>query len=408
MFALSRPVGDPATDALRLLQRLGLFLLLVAVPTAGLLSRRALYILLPVGCALLVIGGVLQGVRRPRVLIRRASTSKLVAVALFVCGWSVLSLVWTPFLGAASDRTIKALATLFLLGATLAVLPRRTPSLELAFLPIGVALCALATLGSALLGPARLALATGPDLAPLQRGAVATVVLVWPALAVLALGERWILAGLLATGAAGTAIIARDEATLAAMAFGALVFAAAMTAPRRTARLVGVVSIGLVLVGPIVPLLLNLVLSAIGLDIPPIADWAALVSEAPLRLLTGHGIDFTEAGLRTGYLPYTLPRTALAEIWFDFGVLGALGVSALIWIAAVLAARTRFLIAPGLLGGLAACITLALAGFQTTQIWWLNLLVVAIVACAIAARAARAQRRRLDDEEDEDDAPEAF
>ena len=401
MFALSRPVGDPATDALRLLQRLGLFLLIVVAPAAGLLSRRTLYILLPVGCALLVIGGVLQGVRRPRMLIRRASASTLVAVGLFLAVWSILSLAWTPFFGAAAERTLKALATLVLLSVTLAVLPRRTQPFDLALLPIGAALCALTTLAAALLGPVQLGLAIGTDLAPLQRGAVATVVLVWPALAVLALEERWIAAGVLAAGAAAAAIVARDETILAAMAFGALVFAAAMTAPARVARLVASVSIGLLLLAPVLPMLARGGLAAAGFDATAAADWAALVVAAPLRLVTGHGMDFTEAGLRLGYLPSTLPRTALAELWLDFGVLGAVGVAALIWLAAILAARTRFLVAPGLLGGLVACVTLAILGFQTTQIWWLNLLAVAVIACALAGRAARARRRRLDDEDED-------
>ena len=401
MFATSRPLGDPVADALRLLQRLGLFLLLVAAPTAGLLSRRALYVLLPIGGVLLVLGGALGGIRRPRILIRHAAASAIAAVGLFLVGWSALSLAWTPFPGEASERGLKSLATLLLLSATLAVLPRRTPSFDLAVLPAGAALAALATLAAALAGPERLALAIGTDLSPLQRGAAATVVLVWPALAVLALRERWLLAGALAALAAAAAVAARDEATLAAMAFGALAFASAMTTPVRTARLLAIAGAGLVLLGPLWPLLATAGLAALGLDAPTIADWAALVTTAPVRLLTGHGLDFMDAGLRRGYLPSSLPRSALVELWFDFGLLGACGVAALITLAGAAAARTRLLVAPGLLGGLASCLTLAVLGFQTTQIWWLNLLALAILACALVARAGREQRRRLDAPDDD-------
>ena len=42
---------DPATDAARLLGWLGFAILMVGAPLAGVVSRRALFVLLPIGTA---------------------------------------------------------------------------------------------------------------------------------------------------------------------------------------------------------------------------------------------------------------------------------------------------------------------------------------------------------------------
>ena len=55
-----RPIDDPAADAALLLIRLGLFVLAFAVPLSAVVSRRAVFTLLPIGAGLLLLAATLQ------------------------------------------------------------------------------------------------------------------------------------------------------------------------------------------------------------------------------------------------------------------------------------------------------------------------------------------------------------
>ncbi len=58
MFVASRPTDTPAADAAKLLIRLGLAILMIALPSAGVMLRGAIYVLMPIGAILILIGAV--------------------------------------------------------------------------------------------------------------------------------------------------------------------------------------------------------------------------------------------------------------------------------------------------------------------------------------------------------------
>ena len=53
------PTGDPATMSGQILLRIGIALFAVAAPCAAVVSRRTLFVLLPVAALLIIIGGLL-------------------------------------------------------------------------------------------------------------------------------------------------------------------------------------------------------------------------------------------------------------------------------------------------------------------------------------------------------------
>ena len=100
----SRSFNDPARQAAALLVRLGIAVLALGVPVGALWSRRLIFTLMPVGAALILLGVLLdpKGAHIERV--RTAIITPLGLAALFVLGWSFLSLVWTPFTAVAVLR----------------------------------------------------------------------------------------------------------------------------------------------------------------------------------------------------------------------------------------------------------------------------------------------------------------
>jgi hypothetical protein len=110
------------------------------------------------------------------------------------------------------------------------------------------------------------------------------------------------------------------------------------------------------------------------------ANWGSLVLAQPYRLLTGHGFDVLGRAIASGYIPSPAPRSILFETWFEFGAVGA--VAAALFAASAFSAvgRASATIAPFLLAELAAGLTVALWGADTTQLWWVTFIGVGAVA----------------------------
>ena len=71
MLATGRRLSeDPAAAAAGLILRLGIAILALAVPCGAVISRRLLFVLMPVGAALMLIGGLLQPGERGRLVVR--------------------------------------------------------------------------------------------------------------------------------------------------------------------------------------------------------------------------------------------------------------------------------------------------------------------------------------------------
>ncbi len=80
-------------------------------------------------------------------------------------------------------------------------------------------------------------------------------------------------------------------------------------------------------------------------------------------------------------------------LWFDFGVVGAVGFTVLAVQAFRSAGRLPAKAAPALLAGLVAILTIAVLGIATSQIWWLTLLGCEAIAFAFLVKGAERARR---------------
>jgi hypothetical protein len=397
MSVASRQTETPAADAAKLLIRLGLAILMVALPCAGVALRGAIYVLMPIGAVLILLGALVgEPEHGPRHL-RTALLSPAGMTALFLTFWAGLSLLWTPFLAQAGQRFAQIVGTTFLVALVAAYLPTRTKAFDLYLQPVGAALSAIAMLALAWRGPDWFLGASEFDESLFQRSMITLIVLVWPALGALALREHWILAAGLALLAAAVALAGFAQIGLAAMGAAAFTFALAMPQAGRLARRLGFFFAGLVLLAPALPLIYGAILSLTRHEAGPASQsmliWRDLVISEWPRLITGHGFDTADRGVNLGYLPELTPRSLLFVIWYDLGVIGAAAFAFLTVRLFLLASRIPAAVAPAALAGIVAILTLSIFGVATAQIWWVTLIDCAVIAFVVLIKGIyRTQR----------------
>jgi len=397
MSAVSRSFDDPAAEAAKLLNRLGLAVLVIVTPCAGLVSIHALYSLMPVGAVLILIAALLRGDNGFARLLRSLS-SLPAALALFLAFWSFLSLAWTAFPLPAGERFFKTFGTGLLVALAASCLPERTKTSNLYLMPIGLFLAVLAALGLTLLNTGNFRGGLDIETSLLQRSVVTLVLLIWPALGVLSLRERWIPAGGLAILIAIAAVFAWARISLFAMAVGALTFASAMSQPVLTARIAAFIFAALFAAAPAWSFLIRFFVNAMARlqDLAsPMIVWADLIANDGPRLITGHGLVMAASGIRLGYLPAGKPASLMFEIWYDLGLVGAWTFAALILCAFHAAGRTPLNVAPALLAGLVAGLTIATFGLATEQIWWVTLVAIDALAFASLVKGSHRGKRLL-------------
>jgi hypothetical protein len=387
----------PAEAAARVLIRLGLAALFVALPCTGIFWRGAIYVLLPVGATLILLGAVLDSPRHPGRTLRGALVSPAGGAALFLAFWACLSLLWTPFPEEAADRFFKSAGTTVLAVLVAVYLPQKTKTLDLYLLPAGLAVASLATLALALFGTSWFLGGFEFDETLFERSMITAIVLVWPALGILSFREHWISAAILAILAAAVALAGFAQIALLATGAGAFTFAVAMSGPARTARVLAWVFGSLILFAPALPLLYQIVLKLAGFEAgagsAPMLIWGDLIVSQWPRLITGHGFDFVHQGLSFGYLPERAPRSLLFVVWSDLGLAGAAGFMVLVVQSFRSAGAIPTKAAPALLAGLVAILTIAMLGIATAQIWWVTLLDCDVIAFAILLKGIdKAQR----------------
>lgn len=383
------PGRDPARDAARLLGWVAIAALMVGAPLVGLISRRALFVLLPVGAAILAARTLLSASGDGFASLRAALGRPLGLAALFLAGWMGLSLAWTPFLEDAAPRYLASVAVAALAALVVVHLPERRGRRTLVLLPAGLVATALATLGLALVGPASFRGGTEFDPSLLERSLLTIDVLVWPALGALATLGRWRLASALAVLVVATAFAAEARLVLAAFALAAVTFAVAGEAPQRAGRIAAGVVGSLILLAPALPFLLAPLATAIPMvgrsTVLAMTDWRTLVAADGLRLVTGHGFDTAGLEVAIGYLPAHTPRSILFEVWYELGLLGALALAAVAGLALRAAATARQ--APAVLAGMVATLTIAVAGVATAELWFVTLVALQAIAFGLLARA---------------------
>lgn len=394
MFAARPLIGDPTADAARLLCRLALIILLIVTPAAELVSRGALYVLLPVGATVLIIAGWLSTGWPHWGRLGSLFLTPIGLAALFLAIWSVLSLAWTPYPAEAGPRLAKALGTSLIALFAIILLPERTRAPNLYLLPIGVAVTAIATGLVIVFGPQSFSKGASPDNTLAYRCLISAAILVWPALGALALRERWLIATGLAAVVTVAALTGFLRIALVAIAGGAFVYVIAVTDQRRTAKLAAFVLAALVLLAPILAFIAFMLADLTQHGAPARAFADAMIAQWP-RLITGHGFDTAANAIQFGALPSGTPRSILFTIWYELGLLGAVAFAMLGYGVFLAAGRAPPHVAPALLAGLVAGLAIALWGAETTQIWWITLNGLDAIAFALLFKGhPRARRPR--------------
>ncbi|MBH9582183.1 hypothetical protein, partial [Staphylococcus felis] len=85
----------------RLLGYAGVTILMVGAPVLSVVSRRALFVLLPVGACVLLAALAITLTRDGLVTLRDLVRQPIALAALGLVGWMGLSIVWTPYPGVA-------------------------------------------------------------------------------------------------------------------------------------------------------------------------------------------------------------------------------------------------------------------------------------------------------------------
>jgi hypothetical protein len=395
----SQPSGDPATMSGQILLGIGMGLFAIAIPCAAVVSRRSLFVLMPVAALLIIIGSLLLPGSADQLLrhLRSALTRPLVLIPLLLLIWAGLSFIWTPFPAQAIERYLKTTGTVLVAAIAMACLPARMKPSYANLLPIGVAVAALATAAVSLmwLNAPQPPESDGGD--TLRRAVAGLVVLLWPALAVLALRERLAAAGLLGAAVAGAALLVRAPISLSALIIAIAIFSAGYAAPARTAKAIGAALAGLMVGAP----LLVLALDPLVARMDPVGLfgmfhlWADIVKSEGVKLVTGHGFDTAGRALAAGLLPAGAPRGILFEIWYELGLVGAVATALLMWSAFTGAARMGRATGSFVMAGMAAVLTISIVGVSISQLWWTTQLAGVALAFATAARTqTRAETTR--------------
>lgn len=305
----SRHPEEPAAEAAHLITRLAIALLLIVAPIASVGTRRAIYVLVPIGVALTLVAWLLEpGGRGPRQL-RDALFSSTGLLVIFLGLFAALSLIWTPFGQGPSERYVKSASTFVLAAAAAALLPERTKTSNLYLLPIGVAAGAIAVVAIALFAPGIAGRPNDPQVSLIARSAFGIALLVWPALGALRIRRKTRAAIALAAATVIAELAARVPLALVATAIGALVFAAALSRPNVAGRWTALVGAALFFVAPVAALFAYLVFPfGIGGGVVlPLQTWGSFIVTDGLRFLLGHGFDSAELGVIANYLPSSTP-----------------------------------------------------------------------------------------------------
>jgi hypothetical protein len=377
---------DPSLDAAALLRRLGFTVLMVGMPAAALVARRGTVLMVPIGVSLLVFAALLDGSSRPvRDLLRRVSDSPACVALVLGMAWAGISLLWAPAFSVAFERYLSMASTIAVAWMGYMALPDRMRSANLYLLPVGVALAAVVALALSIVWGG-----SGPDLdddrQSLGRGLAVAILFAWPALGWLRSRERDVEA--LALGvliAVATVVIGSGTPLPIALAIGAFAYALASVWPQMAAKTVALamcVAIGLA------PLFAVVAASfaRTGAWLDGIRAWRAILLADPVRLLTGHGFGAFLNDRSAGLVPFGTTNSAVFQLWYDFGLVGAVATMAVLWAGPRAAVTSYAALSSGIIAAFATTFTLALSGIGTGQMWLLTTMSILIVIFVAAER----------------------
>ncbi len=382
---------DAAGDAAQLLSRVGYVVLALAAPSALALSSRAIFVLFPIGVALLIVAAALDPVVGFVGRIGDVVKSPVSWAALALFAWAALSLLWSPFPASGMQHLLKLAATALATLVVMASAREHMRATDLYLFPIGV----LLTMATILVLWFVAQQGAEPDSGRILQGCTAMVVMLFPALGGLAARGRngyartlmmLALAYVFAIGAASTA---------AAVLVGFAVLSFAISDIRRTVADLSWLATGLILISPLIPAVaptlahwvFHAKLADLAAPYPTLAAAARLILHDEVRLMTGHGIDTVGRGVEAGLLPALSPRVAMFEIWYELGIVGALAAAAAVWLGFRAIGEMAPRLAPYVAATFACDLTLGFLSQDMTQITWVTLLAISAIALGAAARS---------------------
>ena len=361
------------------------------------MARRATVVLAPIAVALLILAGAIDGKYRPM----RPAVSGLLRAPAFLAGllvvlWSLLSLVWTPFLEPATERLLNLVATILMTLVGYLFLPDRMRSANLYLLPVGIAAASLLAIVLGLFGHGVLRGVTEED-GSLDRGLTLLVLLVWPAVAWLRSRGREVESLGLALLVAAALVVSPGAATLVALAVGAASFAVTAYRAAIGTRATAMAVAGLLIVAPILPFIARPVGAALLGPVAPgvltLKTWQKVVTTEPVRLVTGHGFETALRARFVNLLPMNAPTTLLFELWYELGIVGALAAAFALHAAIRRSGLQAPVLVPGVMAAFAAAFTVACIGVGLTVIWWLTSLALTVLVFVAVERGQFRTRR---------------
>ena len=387
----SGTLTDPAADAAAMLLRLGFAIFALVIPSATLMSRWVIVVLVPIGAMLIILSSLLRADSprlSDRALSRLASGPGL--ACLLLVSWALVSLLWTPVRWEAAEKLFKLLGVVLLGFFAVIALPQRMRATNLHLITIGVALGAtLILVGSvsALLGQPVLRF---PRATP-ERVVILLTVLGWIGAAWLLIKNRRSMAFALMVLVIAAIALGPNRAAFGPLAASLLVLALAWNRPEAAGRIVGLVVAAAILLLPFA--------SAFGsqLGMAGLERWWQMILDEPLHFLTGRGFDAGNAARVIGVIGPELPVSLISDLWFDLGVLGALFFAIPVAWAFIAAGKLGYELAPATLAALSAAMTVALFDRNATQTWWFHgLAVFAIVLMSVERGRYRTLRPRAE------------
>jgi hypothetical protein len=382
---------DAAGDAAQLLSRIGYAVLALAAPSAVILSSRAIFVLFPIGVALLLVAAALDPTpglpERFRAL--RNSPAAWAACALFA--WAALSVLWSPFPSSGGQLLLKLATTAIAAMFVMATAREHLRATDLYLFPIGV-LLAMATIAVLWFFVQR---GLEPDTHRIAIGGVVVVVMLFPAMGGLAARGRNGYTRALMVLALVYVFALGAPATAAALLVGFAALSFAVSDIRRTVNDLSWLAAGLIIASPLIVAmtptlshwLFHAKLSELGAPYPTLSAAASLILHDVVRLFTGHGIDTVVRGVETGVLPAYSPRVVVFEIWYELGIVGAIAAAAVAWLGFRAIGDMAPRLAPYVAATFACDLTLAFVAEDLTQMTWVTLLAISAIALGAAARS---------------------
>ncbi|RBP13855.1 hypothetical protein DFR50_111117 [Roseiarcus fermentans] len=382
---------DDAADASRFFSRVGYAALAIGAPLAVIVHPLALFIVFPIGVAMILMAAALEA--KPGFsdrLARDVMTAPFLALAAGL-GWATLSILWTPYPVSALQHALKLalliLATLFAVAA-----PRENArATDLYLFPIGVVVGMIAMAAKGLAG----VVDHLPDDGGLAAGEIALAVLLFPALGGLTARGRNGYARILLILALAFAYTAGNAPLTIALFAGYLAMSFAISDLARTTRELAWGAAALVLLSPLIPAfaptvaawIFNVKLATLPPPYAILSVAADIFTHDKLRLLIGHGFATVARGVHDQILPLYTPRSFAFTVWYELGVVGAVIAAAGVWCAFRDIGKAPPRLAPFMIAGLAAIVALAFSNVDFDDMTALTLIGAAIISTDVAARS---------------------